>query len=126
MKKTEQDIELEIEKIKAQKNAQIERLKEQKRKIRAANSAEARKQRMRILIAAGALLEGCVEGGAANVNMDGLAAFVKQNRDVISRSITNPKPRSMAEAGEALKDWERRGREAKRAQKEAAQGGGAA
>lgn len=126
MKKTEQDIELEIEKIKAQKNAQIKRLKEQKRKIQAANSAEARNQRTRILIAAGALLEGCIDGGAANMNMDMLASFVKQNKELIAKVVTTPEPRTMAEAGEALKDWERRGREAKRAQKEAAQGGGAA
>lgn len=120
MKKTEEDIELEIEKIKAQKNAQIKKLQAQKRKIRAANSAEARKQRNRILFTAGALLGSCVEGNAANINIDELAAYIDENRATIASRISTKEPRSMAEAAEALKDWEKRAKEAKRAENETA------
>ena len=118
MKKTEEDIELEIEKIKAQKNAQIKKLQAQKRKIRAANSAETRKQRNRILFTAGALLGSCVEGNAANININELAAYIDENRATIASRISTKEPRSMAEAAEALKDWEKRAKEAKRAEKE--------
>lgn len=120
MKKTVEELEVEIEKIKAQKNAQIKKLQAQKRKIRAANSAETRKQRNRILFTAGALLGSCVEGNAANINIDELAAYIDENRATIASRISTKEPRSMAEAAEALKDWEKRAKEAKRAENETA------
>lgn len=124
MKKTVEELEVEIEKIKAQKNAQIKKLQAQKRKIRAANSAETRKQRNHILFTAGALLGSCVEGNAANINIDELAAYIDENRATIASRISTKEPRSMAEAAEALKDWEKRAKEAKRAEKEAAKAEG--
>ena len=124
MKKTEEDIELEIEKIKAQKNAQIKKLQAQKRKIRAANSAETRKQRNRILFTAGALLGSCVEGNAANININELAAYINENRATIASRISTKEPRSMATAAEALKDWEKRAKEAKRAENQTAKAEG--
>ena len=99
MAQTVEDLERQIEQLKARKRALVQ--KENQRN---------RKRRNHALMTAGALVESCFDEGWTEVGYGKLAAYLKRNRDEIVAEcrVENLDPE---DAERRLRGWEKRKRE---------------
>ena len=98
--RTVEDIDREIEQLKARRKA-----------IVAKQGAAERKRRNHALMTAGGLLASCFAGGWASIDYGRLAAYLKRHgEEIASECAAEPLPSE--DAYRRLRDWERAGRQA--------------